>query len=568
MEERDKCKSHPKEGIRLICKEEGCNLQPLCPKCIPKHFKHAIVDIEVYWEEKLQNIDSANIEGEKLKEEMKDPNIQQKGNILITCGEMKKYILDWGRKLEIKISRSISSDVKSMIKNINNYEEQIINNIQENHLDLENIIEYGEQNNTYKKKMKKALNSSRFSLLSSYYKELTKREKERKDIIEKMRKNGKNMRSEIIIEEMKKKTEKGSKDLFEHINQVLYGQKVDLKGLKVTFKKVEEKKKNIPKIEEKKVEIIPKAEKKPKRFQGILSASPDKSLILWDKDYKQKSTQKGNSHYSKLIELSSGGIAATTGSPDNSVEILGNNLELLCTLRGHTKYVWDICNMGESHVITGSGDQTVRMWDVRSGECIQILQGHTGIVYCVHLHSSGYLLTGSYDNTVRIWDITTPHTYKSIAQIPHGGASVYDLVELDAGRMLSLCAGSSSLVVKVWELRGEGTVNTLNDIPSPQQESWGFICGLGMSGTKGVLLGGVEGNLMLLHLTSYVLSELIHQLHQGQITQIKELKDDIYITCSADKSIKIVNVVTKKVLQTLLGHTDWVMSILPIFAEE
>ena len=568
MEERDKCKSHPKEEIRFICKEKGCNLQPLCPMCISKHIKHLIVNIEEYWEEKLQNIDYANIEGETLKEEMKDSNIQQKDNILITCGDMKKYILDWGRKLEIKISRSISSDVKSMVKSINNYEEKIINNIQENHLDLENIIEYGEENKKYKKNMKEALNSCRFSLLSRYYKELTKREKERKDIIEKMEKDGKNMRSEIIIQEIMKKTEKGSKELFENINQVLYGQKVDLKWLEGTFKKVEEKKKNIPKIEEKKVENTPKAEKKPKRFQGILSASFDQSLILWDKDYKQKSTHKGNLKYYKLIELSSGGIAATTGSPDNSVEILGNNLELLCTLRGHTKYVWDICNMGESHVITGSGDQTVRMWDVRSGECIQILQGHTGIVYCVHLHSSGYLLTGSYDNTVRIWDITTPHTYKSIAQIPHGGASVYDLVELDAGRMLSLCAGSSSLGVKVWELRGEGTVNTLNDIPSPQQEEYGFICGLGMSGTKGILLGGHKGNLMLLDLTSYVITPLIHQLHQGQIRQIKELKDDVYITCSWDKSIKIVNVVTKKVLQTLLGHTDYVRSILPIFAEE
>ena len=134
MEERDKCKSHPNEGIRLICKEEGCNLQPLCPMCIPEHVKHAIVNIEVYWKEKLQNIDSADIKGEKVKEEMKDPSIQQKDNILITCGEMKKYILDWGRKLEKMISRSISSDVKSMIKSISNYEEKIINNIQENHL--------------------------------------------------------------------------------------------------------------------------------------------------------------------------------------------------------------------------------------------------------------------------------------------------------------------------------------------------------------------------------------------------------------------------------------------------
>ena len=402
--------------------------------------------------------------------------------------------------------------------------------------------------------MMKALNRSRFSLIETYFNDLTRIQEGTKNIMEKMKEKQKNKKSGVIMKEMKSNTENGVKALFEHINQVI--KDVDLKELEVKFKKVEEKKEKTPKREKEHI------------FQGIISASDDKSLILWDKDYKQKSTHKGKSEYNKLIELSSGRIAATTTSPDNSVKILGNNLCELSTLRGHTNTIWDICNMGENHVITGSGDKTMRMWDIRSGECIQILQGHTGSVNCVHLHGSGYLLTGSDDQTVRIWDITTPHTYKEIAQIPHQGAYVEDLVELDAGRMLSVCSWSSSLGVKVWELRGKGIVNTLKDVPTPKQEEYGFRCGLGISGTKGVLLGGGSGNLMLFDVGSYALSPLIHQLHQGWITQIKELKDDIYVTCSGDKSIKIVNVVTKKVLQTLLGHTGWVYSILPIFAEE
>ena len=572
MEERDKCNLHPQEQIRLICTERECNLQPLCPMCVPKHSQHIIQDIEEYWKEKLQNTDSADIEGGKLKQEMKDPNIHQKDNILATCGDMKKYILDWGRMLESKITKSISSHVKSMIKSINTYENGVINNIQEKSFDMSKIMENIEQSKKYKKKMKKALNTNKFSQINKYYKDLTKTQKETKDIMQKMKKKEKNMRSEIIIQEMKRNTEKGVKVLFENINQVLYGQKVDLKGLEGTLKKVEEKKEKIPKIEEKK-EKTPKREKQ-HTFQGIISASCDQSLILWDKEYKQKSTHKGNSKYSKLIELSSGGIAATTWDPEYSVEILGNNLELLSTLRGHTDYIWDICNMGERNIITGSQDHTVRIWDIRSGECSQILKGHTGPVFCVHLHSkSGYLLTGSYDHTVRIWDITnTPQSYKEIAQIYHQGNDTYvrDLVELDAGRMLSLCGNgycNPKMGVKVWELRGKETT-TIKDIPPHKQEEEGFICGLGISGTKGVLLGGFKGNLMLFDVTSYLLSPLIHNLHQGWITQIKELKQDIYVTCSGDKSIKIVNVATKKVLQTLLGHTSYVNSILPIFTEE
>ena len=553
MEERDKCNSHPNQPIHLICTEAGCNFQPLCAMCVPNHSKHTIMNIDQYWKGKFQDIDFSYLEKE-MKRDKKEPFGMEESSVLFACQDMKKFILDWGRNLEKYITKCISKDVKSMIKMINHYDEYLLNNIQENHVDLNQIQKNREENKKNKKKMMKALNRSKFSLIEIYFNDLSRIQEGTKNIMEKMKEKQKNKKSGVIMKEMKNNTEKGVKALFEHINQII--KDVDLKELEVKFKKVEEKKEKIPKREKEDI------------FQGIISASADKSLILWDKDYKQKSTHKGKSGYSKLIELSSGRIAATTGKPDNSVEILGNNLCELSTLRGHTNIIWDIWNMGENHVITGSWDNTMRMWDIRSGECIQILQGHTGWVCCVHLHrKSGYLLTGSSDHTVRIWDITTPQTYKEIAQIPHQGAYVRDLVELDAGRMLSVC-WSSSLGVKVWELRGKGIVNTLKDVPPPKQENIGFRCGLGISGTKGVLLGGLDGNLMLFDVGSYALSPLIHQLHQGSINQIKELKDDIYVTCSEDKSIKIVNVVTKKVLQTLLGHMSWVNSILPIFAEE
>ena len=272
--------------------------------------------------------------------------------------------------------------------------------------------------------MMKALNRSKFSLIDTYFKDLTKIQKGTKNIMEKMKEKQKNKKSKVIMEEMKSKTEKGVNALFEHINQVIKGVEKELEG---AFKKVEEKKEKTPKREKEDI------------FQGLISASSDRSLILWDKNYKQRSTQKGEYGYRKLIELYQGQQQEDTQNKDR---LLGYNLCVLCRLRGHTNTIWDICNMGEGDVITGSWVTTVRMWDVRSGECIQVLEGHTGDVFCVHLHSkSGNLLTGSGDQTLRVWDITTPHTrtYKSIAQIPHQGACVWDLVELDAGRMFSIC---------------------------------------------------------------------------------------------------------------------------------
>jgi WD40 repeat protein len=66
-------------------------------------------------------------------------------------------------------------------------------------------------------------------------------------------------------------------------------------------------------------------------------------------------------------------------------------------------------------VATASGDGTVRLWDVKTGEQVFNFTGHTGDVRAVAFSpDSRKLLTGSDDNTARLWDLTTGehiHTY-------------------------------------------------------------------------------------------------------------------------------------------------------------
>ena len=160
MEERDKCDCHANQPIHLICTEAGCNFQPLCAMCVPNHSKHRIVNIDQYWKGKFQDIDFSDLEKE-MKRDMKEPFGMEEGSVLFACQDMKKFILDWGRNLEIYITKSISKDVKHMVKMINNYEEYLLNNIQENHDDLNQIQKNREENKKNKKKMMKALNRSK-----------------------------------------------------------------------------------------------------------------------------------------------------------------------------------------------------------------------------------------------------------------------------------------------------------------------------------------------------------------------------------------------------------------------
>jgi WD40 repeat protein len=57
------------------------------------------------------------------------------------------------------------------------------------------------------------------------------------------------------------------------------------------------------------------------------------------------------------------------------------------------------------YVLTGSDDDTARLWDAATGAEVHAFSGHTGSVYDVAFSPDGkYVLTGSADHTAKLWD--------------------------------------------------------------------------------------------------------------------------------------------------------------------
>ncbi|KIM75856.1 hypothetical protein PILCRDRAFT_662423, partial [Piloderma croceum F 1598] len=261
----------------------------------------------------------------------------------------------------------------------------------------------------------------------------------------------------------------------------------------------------------------------------------------------------GHSHWVHSVAFSPDGSCIASGSADNTIRIWDAKTGVhLATLKGHSISVYSVAFSPDgSHIASGSGDRTVQIWDAKTGVHLTTLIGHSDWVRSVAFSPGGsYIASGSYDKTVRIWDARTS---VHLATLEGHSGYVYSVTFSPDGSWIA--SGSDDKTVRIWDAKTSLHLTTLKGhsflVTSVAFSPDGSHIASG-SGDRTVRIWDAKTGVHLATLEG----------HSFLVTSIAFSPDGSHIASgSGDKGVQIWDAKTRVHLATLEGHSDWVKSV-------
>ena len=229
------------------------------------------------------------------------------------------------------------------------------------------------------------------------------------------------------------------------------------------------------------------------------------------------------------------------------------NVELAHTLTGHTNAVWTLAISRDGHtIVSGSGDKTIKFWDLDSGQVIRTLAGDTAEVLSVAFSPDSQTLTsGSYAaaKAIQIWHLNTEKPRPILGDTDQ----VWSVATTPDGQTVASSSGDNR--IKIWHLQ---TGKLLRTLSGHSDIVWSVA--ISRDG-KTLVSGSKDKTIKIWNLQT---GKLLHNLtgHSDRVRSVAISPNGKTVVSSGwDKTIKIWNLQTGKLLRNLIGHSDYINSV-------
>ncbi len=293
-------------------------------------------------------------------------------------------------------------------------------------------------------------------------------------------------------------------------------------------------------------------------FYGLFTQNP---RVMSSSSGFSKNTLTGHSGAINSLAISPDGKTLVSGSGDSTIKIwnLGTGT-LQNTLTGHTDAVYSVAISPDGkRLVSGSGDNTIKIWNLDTGTLQNTLTGHTDAVFSVAISPDGKrLVSGSRDTTIKIWNLDTGTLQKTLTGHTNSVISVAispvsEASPKEIGK--TLVSGSDDNTIKIWNLNTGTLQKTLTG-----HTDWVWYVAISPDG-KRLVSGSKDKTIKIWNLDTGTRQKTLIG-HTDSVASLAISPDGkTLVSGSFDKIIQIWNLDTVTLQNSLTGHINYVNSL-------